>query len=190
MWQNSKTQIVRKKLKWWQNSNFDKSQVVTKPKLWHNSHCEKKKNLKILNVTKHQLWQNSRTQIMTKIKNSNYDKTQKLKLWQNLKYDKSKFVKKKNFKMFFKVITFWHLDNWWDVLCDSCDDFKPHGVGSFMLLSYHMLHTTHHASHVTHDTSHNYWYLEWLIKLFWNFFRTVIFLLFLLNLLSDSIFNP
>ena len=27
-----------------------------------------------------------------------YDKTQKLKVWQNLKYDKFKFMKKKNFK--------------------------------------------------------------------------------------------
>ena len=35
---------------------------------------------------------------MTKLKNSNCDKTQKLKLGQNLKYDKSQLMKKKSVK--------------------------------------------------------------------------------------------
>ena len=68
-----KTQLVTK-LKLWQNSNCDKTQVVTKLKWWPNSNCEKK--IKNLNVTKLRLWQNLRTQIMT---------TLKLNLWQNLK---------------------------------------------------------------------------------------------------------
>ena len=90
--QNSKTQIVTK-LK---NSNCDKTQIVTKLKLWQNSNCDTtlfvREREKIKNMTKPQLWQNSRTPIKTKIKKSNYDKTEKLKLWQNLKYDKSKNI--------------------------------------------------------------------------------------------------
>ena len=47
-----------------------------------------------------------KTQIVTKLENLNYDKTQyldfektqKLKLWQNLKYDKFQFIKKKTLK--------------------------------------------------------------------------------------------
>ena len=136
LWQNLKAQIVTK-LKLCQNSNCDKSRVVTNLKLWHNSNCEKK-NLKIISGTKHQLWQNARTQIMTKNKNSNYDKTQKLKLWQNLKYDQSKFMKKKkNFKMVFKVRTFWHRDNQWDVFwaafCLNGSNFTFHlGVNQWV----------------------------------------------------------
>ena len=55
---------------------------------------EGNKNSKTQNMTKLKLGHNSRTQIMTQI-NSNCDKTQKLKLGQNLKYDKSQFNKKK-----------------------------------------------------------------------------------------------
>ena len=86
-WRNSKTQIVttRKKSKWdktqvvtklklWQSSNCDKTQFVTKLKLWQNSNCETK--IKNSNVT---------TQTVTKPENSYYDKTPNLKLWQNLK---------------------------------------------------------------------------------------------------------
>ena len=71
LWCNSKTQIVMKlrnpncdkalkkkkncdetkKLKWWQNSNGDKTQII-------------------------KLWQNSKTLIVTKLKNSNCDKSQ------------------------------------------------------------------------------------------------------------------
>ena len=54
LWRNSKTKIVPK-LK---NPNPDKTQVVTKLKLWQNSNFDKIK------------------------KNSNCDKTQKLKMWQ------------------------------------------------------------------------------------------------------------
>ena len=70
-----------------------------KPK---NSNCDKTQKLK--------LWQNSQNQIVTTLKNSNFDKktknkiVTKLKLWQNskceekklkqLKYDKTKIVTK------------------------------------------------------------------------------------------------
>ena len=83
-----KTQIVMKlkksngdktQLKLWQNtknSNCDKTQIVTKLKI-------ERKKISTQNVKRFKLWQNLRTQILTKLKNSNYDKTQKLKLWQN-----------------------------------------------------------------------------------------------------------
>ena len=64
LWQNSKTQIVKKK-------NL-KTQIVTKIK---NSNCDKTQKLK--------LWQNSKTQIATKLENLNCDKTKKSELWQN-----------------------------------------------------------------------------------------------------------
>ena len=44
--------------------------------------------------TKTQNGKNSKTQIMTKLKNSNFDKTHKLKLWQNSKTQ----IVKKNYK--------------------------------------------------------------------------------------------
>ena len=40
---------------------------------------------------------------MTKLENSRYDKTQKLKLWQYLKYDESQFMKKKTIKGSFSI---------------------------------------------------------------------------------------
>ena len=59
------------KLKLWQNSNCDKTQIVTKLKLWQNSNCDKTqivKNSKTQNVRKKlKLWQNSKTQIVTKL---------------------------------------------------------------------------------------------------------------------------
>ena len=61
-----KSQIVTK-LKLWQNSNCDKGQVLTKIKLWQKSNCEEKK-------LKKSMWQNS-----------NCDKTQELKLRQKSK---------------------------------------------------------------------------------------------------------
>ena len=72
------------KLKLWQKSNWDKSQVVTILKLGQKSSFEEKLKIKT---------QCDETQIVTKPENLNYEKTQKLKLWQNLKYDKSKFMK-------------------------------------------------------------------------------------------------
>ena len=119
-WQNSKTQIVTKlkknqivtklkkksycdktqKLKMgskkivelWQNLSCDKTQIVTKLKLGQKSSCDKAQI-----GTKIKLWRKTfffksvwKTQIVTELENSNYDKTQKLKLWQNLKYDQSK----------------------------------------------------------------------------------------------------
>ena len=65
------------------------TQIVTKPKLGPKSSCDK---IKI--VTKIKLWRKTKkktqcvkTQIVTEFENSNYDKTEKHKLWQNLKYD-------------------------------------------------------------------------------------------------------
>ena len=111
-WQNSKTQIVIKlknskcdnthlvtKLKLRHNSNCDKTQIVTKLRLLQNSNCDKTQI-----GTKLKWWQNSnmdntqivrekfknscnKTQIVTKLDNSNYDNTQKLKMWQNLKIE-------------------------------------------------------------------------------------------------------
>ena len=103
IYQNSITHIVTK-VKMWQNSSCDKTQIVTKPKLIQKSNCEEK-NIKSLF---------DKTQIKTKLKNSNCDQTQKLKLWQNLKYDNSQLLKKKHSKGHL-VRTFWHLDNQWDV---------------------------------------------------------------------------
>ena len=98
--ETSKTEIVMKtqKLKLWYNQ---------KHKLWQNSKPEAdktKKNLKGDKTQKLIWWQSSKTQIVTKLKkidcdktlkkkpkfwqnsncdNSNCDQTQKLKLWQN-----------------------------------------------------------------------------------------------------------
>ena len=91
---------------------------MTKVKLWHNSSCDKnqivKKKTEKLNVTK--------------LENSNYDKTQKLKL-----HDKTwnmtnlKLWRKKLWKGLF-MRTFWYFDNPWEVLwaafCDSRDVFN------------------------------------------------------------------
>ena len=53
LWQNLKTQILTnsknqivstQKLKFWQNSNYDKTQIVTKLK---NSNCDKAQKLKL-----------------------------------------------------------------------------------------------------------------------------------------------
>ena len=126
LWWNSKTQTVMKfkksycdetqKLKFWQNLKLklcpnSKTQILTKLKFWQNSNCEKKINNSKCEGKKLKLGQNS-----------------KLKLWQNLNYDKSQFMrrKKQNLKGFL-VGTFWHLDNRWDALwaafCVFCNVF-------------------------------------------------------------------
>ena len=125
-WINSKTQIVKKKLK---KSNDDKTQ---------NSNCDKTQKTK--------LWWNSITHIVMKLNNSNCDETQKLKLWQNsklklwrknLNYEEKKvhLWKEEKTSNIFLVNTFWHLDKWWDVLravvCNFCIVYKfmpPFGV--------------------------------------------------------------
>ena len=78
-----KTQLVTK-LKLWHSSNCDKTQVVTKPKLWQNSNCEKKPRT--------QMWQNldsersDQKKITTKLKKKKITKkNQKIKLWWNSK---------------------------------------------------------------------------------------------------------
>ena len=91
VWQNSKTHIVTK-FKLWQYSNFDKSKVVRKLKLGQNSNFEEKK-LKSSKCEREQI-ENSNLTILA----NSSDKTQKLKLWQNLKYDKSTFMKIKTLK--------------------------------------------------------------------------------------------
>ena len=67
-----KTQIVTKlkKLEIWQNSNSDRTQIVTKLINLHSG------NLKTQFVTKVKFWQ---------LKHSMCDITQKLKMWQNWK---------------------------------------------------------------------------------------------------------
>ena len=101
------------------------------------------------------MWQNSKPQIVTKHKNlnfttqivtkpkiSNCDKTQKHKLWQNSIYEKKNKLKKG-----LLVRTFWHPDNWWDVLwaafCDSRKCFLqnglPHRFNIFLFLYIHCL---------------------------------------------------
>ena len=58
------------------SSNYDKTKQL---KFWQNSNCDKtiikKKNSITQNVTKLKLLQNSKTQTVTKLKNSNNDKT-------------------------------------------------------------------------------------------------------------------
>ena len=84
-----KTQMVTK-LKWLHNSSGYTTQIVTKLILWktQNSNCDKTQN-------------------------SNCDKTQKFKLGQNLNFNISQFMKKKNFKMVNLR------DVLWAAFCDS-----------------------------------------------------------------------
>ena len=69
------------KLKLWLNS---KTHIVIKLELWWNSKTEIVIKLKTLkgNKTKKKV-KNSKAQVQTKLNNSNCDKTQKLKLWQD-----------------------------------------------------------------------------------------------------------
>ena len=67
----------------WQNSNCDQTQIVTIQIVRKNE-----------NVTTLELWPNSKTEIVTKLKKNNFDKSQKLKLWQNINYDQSQFMTK------------------------------------------------------------------------------------------------
>ena len=95
LWQNSKTQIVKKNLKTqklWQNS---KTLIVKKLKNSNRDKTQKlkvKPNTKILNVTKFKTsnWtkkencdKTQKLKIATKLEISNCDKTKKSKLWQN-----------------------------------------------------------------------------------------------------------
>ena len=79
------------------NLKCDKTQNVIKLKLWCNSNCDethvtqiviKLKNLKREKIQKLILCWNLKTQMVTKLKKSNCDKTQKLRLWQNSKKSK------------------------------------------------------------------------------------------------------
>ena len=71
-------------------------------KLWQNLQCKdqnstNKKDKIVIKTLKIKLWKNSKTQVLTRIENSNYDKTWTLKLWQNsknLKCDKTLNVTK------------------------------------------------------------------------------------------------
>ena len=89
-----KTQILITK-----NSNYDisKTKIVTNQKFelwqlkfWENSNC-KCYNSKTKIWTETKLWEKLKTEVLTKLKYSNCDKTKltdkapKLKLWQNLK---------------------------------------------------------------------------------------------------------
>ena len=62
--------------------------------MWQNSKTQietKLNNSNCHKTQKHTLWQNSKTQIVTKLKTSNCEKTQELKWWE-------KQIKKKNDK--------------------------------------------------------------------------------------------
>ena len=89
LWWDSKTQILLKlknsnsdktdKIKLWQISNCDKTEIVKEKEL-NNSKCDKTQN-----VTKLKLWPNSKTWIVTKLKSSNCDKAwimTNLNLWE------------------------------------------------------------------------------------------------------------
>ena len=93
--------------------------------------------------------------IVKKLKNSNYDKTHKLKLWKNLKYEKFQFMKKKILKKVRLVRTLWHLDkrydvlwaafhNSWDVLRTTpLTVVKPDSHGTKELIGRAILYTYH-----------------------------------------------
>ena len=65
-----------------------------------------------------------KTQIVTKLKNLNQDKTQKLRFWGNsetqivtkLELSKISIYEEKKLEKGLLERTFWHLDNRWDVL--------------------------------------------------------------------------
>ena len=142
------------------NSNCDET---NKLKAWWNlkTHCDKTQKLKLWWNLKIQIVmklknsgcdKNSKTLIVTKLKNSKWRKTQKIKSWQNsinknvtnlklwqnsktkivatlfancdenLNYDKSQFMRRKT-----NLKGSWHLDNQCDVLfavfCDSRNVF-------------------------------------------------------------------
>ena len=93
-----------------QNSNCDKTQIVTKLKLWQNLNCDKTQI-----VTKHKLWQKSKgedkkNQKLEIYQNSNCDKTQELKSWQNSKFQIVTKLKNsncdENFKMTIQIYDF------------------------------------------------------------------------------------
>ena len=82
------------------NSKYDKTQNVTKLKMWQASTIKNVTKIKTQNVTKLKMWQNSKnpncdnphkcqkwlnskTQNVTKLKNSKCDRTQKPKMGQN-----------------------------------------------------------------------------------------------------------
>ena len=73
-------------MKLWQqkNSNCDKNAKydISKTKIVTKENSKTKKTKKVTNP---ELWHSSKTQIVTKLKNSNYDKDQKFKLWHEVK---------------------------------------------------------------------------------------------------------
>ena len=77
---------------------------------------------------KHKLWQNPKKLNVTKLKKkSNFDKTQKLKLWQNSKNQISSRTVGK---------TTWHLDNQWDVLGAAFRDSREVYLSSAALTPF------------------------------------------------------
>ena len=109
-----KTQIEKKKLKLWQNSSCDKTQIVTKFKfktklnLWKywnwrkNSSCDKTQI-----VTKFKLWEKkSRTQLW---QNSDFDKNQELKFLPN---SKTQIVTKLKYSNWYKTWNMTNLNLW------------------------------------------------------------------------------
>ena len=96
---DSKTQTVKKTTKMLQNSNCDKTQIVTKLKLWQdsktgmlqNSNWDKTQKLNCEKTQKLNMWQNSKTKKGTKLKLGQNSKTQILtivELWKKFVYEK------------------------------------------------------------------------------------------------------
>ena len=107
------------KLEWWWNSNTlfvlklkilncDKTQKLDCEET-QNLNCEKKSTQIVSKLKNSNFY---KTQIVTKLNNSKLDRN---KLWQNLSYYKSELMRKTTLKGSFSK-TFWHLDNRWDVL--------------------------------------------------------------------------
>ena len=124
-WQNPNC-YQSEQLKMWQISSYDKTQIVTKLNLWQNSITQHTHYSNYDKTQKLKLWQ---------LKKQNCDQTEKLKLWQNsknqivttLEFCQIYIYEEKNFQTDFLVRRCWHLDNRWNVLwaafCNSCGVF-------------------------------------------------------------------
>ena len=133
-----KLKIVTK-LNLWQNLICDKTQIVIKRELWQNSNCAKlkmwRKNSSVTKFNCDKTWelqwcQNSKTQMMTKLKNSNHDKTWNMT---NLNF-RRKTTMKGYFS--FKKLTRWR---WWDVLWAAFCDYRD----AFCLLKHVTFENVH-----------------------------------------------
>ena len=112
------------KLKMWQNS---KLQTVTKPKnpkqnKRKNSKCDQTQKLKMLQNSKTKMWKKKKKNVTKLIHQNREKKTQKLKLWPNSKNQILTKVRNSNWNQTLKkkckliwVVTTQHLDYRWNV---------------------------------------------------------------------------